>query len=101
MHFQIILAQIRKSSGHDFKTDDIEVTMEANPADLEGDRVQEFRDAGINRLSLGIQSFNDEYLRLLNRDHDSSMAIRAVQTALEVFQTSKVSCDLIFGLPGT
>ncbi len=75
---------------------DLEVTLEANPADLE--RFAAFAQAGVNRLSLGVQAFDDEALRFLGRDHDAATARRAVATAAHAFP--RVSLDLIYALPG-
>ncbi len=78
--------------------DDIEVTLEANPTDAEVARFQRFRAAGINRLSLGIQSFDDDQLRFLGRNHDGASARGAVETALKCYD--QVTFDLIYALPG-
>ena len=58
---------------------DIEITLEANPGTVEQDRFTGFRQAGINRLSLGVQSFNDTHLRALGRIHGGAEAIRAAE----------------------
>lgn len=73
-----------------------EVTLEANPEHIE--RAGEWREAGINRLSLGIQALDDGELRQLGREHTAAGAERAYRAAREVFDN--VSVDLIFGLPG-
>ena len=75
---------------------DLEVTLEANPADL--DRFEAFAEAGVNRLSLGVQAFDDDALRFLGRDHDAATARRAVAAAAQTF--SRVSLDVIYALPG-
>ena len=75
-----------------------EVTMEANPGTLEHRDFNEYRDAGINRLSLGIQSFNDKYLPVLGRIHDAKEAQTACLRALEA-GFSSVNLDLMYGLP--
>ncbi|RUS22558.1 coproporphyrinogen III oxidase [Endogone sp. FLAS-F59071] len=59
-----------------------------------------FRDVGINRLSLGIQSFNDKDLSLLGRDHSGEQAFRSLEEAKQVFNCGRVTFDLIFGRPG-
>jgi oxygen-independent coproporphyrinogen-3 oxidase len=78
---------------------DMEVTLEANPGTLEQGKFTEFRAAGINRLSIGVQSFDDASLQALGRIHDRRQAIRAIEAAhdagFEVF-----NLDLMFGLPG-
>ena len=83
-------------------SDGAEVTLEANPAEVVGGGaglLRRFRDAGVNRLSLGVQSFQDSKLRMLNRDHDSSAAVKSLSLSSEVFP-GRFSADLIFGLPG-
>ena len=75
-----------------------EVTMEANPGTVEHRDFTEYRDAGINRLSLGIQSFNNKYLPLLGRIHSATEARNACLRALEAGFAS-VNLDLMYGLP--
>jgi len=74
-----------------------EITMEANPGSVEADKLAGFAKAGINRVSLGIQSFQDEQLKALGRIHNGAEAKRAVQIALDNFQS--VNLDLMYGLP--
>lgn len=74
-----------------------EITMEANPGTFELERFQGFAQAGINRLSIGVQSFDDAQLKILGRVHDRGQALAAVETALQIFP--KVNMDLMFGLP--
>ena len=76
----------------------VEITLEANPTDVEAGRFRAFADAGVNRLSLGVQSLDDEALRFLGRNHDAAGALRAARVAGEVFQ--RLSLDLIYALPG-
>ncbi len=77
-----------------------EVTLEANPEDLTPQYLEALRAMGFfNRLSIGIQSFHDEDLRLLNRRHDGRQALQAVENAVEA-GFSNISIDLIYGLPG-
>lgn len=78
---------------------DAEVTLEANPDDLDPAKLRQLREAGINRLSLGIQSFSDELLRFLNRAHDATSARRCVSLSREA-GFSNLSTDLIYGIPG-
>ena len=75
-----------------------EVTLEANPGDVDAARVAGWRQAGVNRLSLGVQSFDDAQLAFLGRDHDGDVARRAVETVLGAFDRS--TFDLIYALPG-
>jgi len=77
---------------------DCEITLEANPGTFEKDRFRAFRAAGVNRLSVGVQSFNDEHLHSLGRVHDSAQAIAAVLEAAEAFETFNL--DLMYALPG-
>ncbi len=77
---------------------DAEITLEANPDDINREKASLLRDLGINRISLGVQSFNDSDLRFLQRRHSSKQAERA----LDLFKRtgfSNISIDLIYGLP--
>jgi len=80
-----------------FKSD-IEITMEANPGTAEYEKFNEFRHVGINRLSIGIQSFNDEHLQKLGRIHDRKEAIRAAEIAHDA-GFENFNLDLMFALP--
>ncbi|MFT4727500.1 MAG: putative oxygen-independent coproporphyrinogen III oxidase [Granulosicoccus sp.] len=75
-----------------------EVTMEANPGTFEQQRFKDYRDSGINRLSIGIQSFNNKALQALGRVHSADEAIRAVNIAQNA-GFDKINLDLMFGLP--
>ncbi|SHE81416.1 oxygen-independent coproporphyrinogen-3 oxidase [Desulfacinum infernum DSM 9756] len=75
-----------------------EITLEANPDDVSPDRASLWRGLGINRLSLGVQSFDDRMLRLLGRRHNASQAVAAVETAREA-GFSNLGVDLMWGLP--
>ena len=77
----------------------VEITLEANPGTFESRRFAEYRAVGINRLSIGIQSFDDRHLRRLGRIHCASEAIRAVQIA-HTAGFENINLDLMFGLPG-
>jgi putative oxygen-independent coproporphyrinogen III oxidase len=76
---------------------DAEITMEANPGTFEAEKFRQFRASGINRLSIGIQSFNGEHLRALGRIHDAREAIRAVEIAQANFDNFNL--DLMYALP--
>lgn len=78
---------------------DAEVTLEANPGDLSLNHLRALRSLGINRLSLGVQSFDDLMLRRLGRRHDAATAVRAVAQARQA-GFENVSLDLMFALPG-
>ena len=77
---------------------DCEITMEANPGTFEKDRFRAFRSAGVTRLSIGVQSFNDQHLKALGRVHDRAQALAAVQEAAESFATFNL--DIMYALPG-
>ena len=77
---------------------DAEITLEANPGTVEAGKFAAFRDAGINRLSLGIQSFNPTHLKALGRIHNNIEARRAIEIAAAHFDNFNL--DLMYGLPG-
>ena len=77
---------------------DAEITMEANPGTFEIEKFKSFAKSGVNRISLGIQSFDDEKLKALGRIHDGAQAQEAVKSALELFD--QVNLDLMYALPG-
>jgi oxygen-independent coproporphyrinogen-3 oxidase len=77
---------------------DCEITLEANPTSSETGRFRGFLDAGVNRLSIGVQSFDDAALRFLGRTHSGGQALHAIEAALTVFE--RVSFDLIYAVPG-
>ena len=77
---------------------DCEVTLEANPGTFERDRFRAFRGAGVTRLSVGVQSFNDAHLKALGRVHDRAQALAAVEEAAQAFDTFNL--DLMYALPG-
>ncbi len=76
---------------------DAEITLEANPGTFEAEKFRQFRGAGINRLSVGIQSFNPAHLKALGRIHDRREALRAIEIARENFDNFNL--DLMYGLP--
>jgi len=75
-----------------------EITLEANPGTFEKDRFKGFRDAGVTRLSIGVQSFDDAKLKALGRVHDSAQARAAIAEAAAAFDTFNI--DLMYALPG-
>jgi oxygen-independent coproporphyrinogen-3 oxidase len=77
---------------------DAEITLEANPGTFEREKFAGFRAAGVNRLSLGVQSFDPRHLRALGRVHDADEARRAAEAALSIF--GNVNFDLMYALPG-
>ena len=78
--------------------DNIEIALEANPHEMNAEDWHDYASAGLNRLSLGVQSFHDEALSFLGRDHNGETARAALDLALDTFST--VSADLIFGWKG-
>ena len=77
---------------------DIEITLEANPTSVEAARFRDYRAAGVNRVSLGVQSLNDDDLRRLGRLHTADEALKAVAVAQSIFP--RASFDLIYARPG-
>ncbi len=76
---------------------DAEITLEANPGTVDSAHFAGYKDAGVNRLSLGIQSFNADYLKALGRIHDDKQAIAAAELALKTFE--RVNLDVMYALP--
>lgn len=76
---------------------DAEISMEANPGTADEAKFEVYAEAGVNRLSLGIQSFDDASLKRLGRIHDRAAAVRALEKAVRIFP--RVNADLMFGLP--
>ena len=89
-----ILSHVRMLTPLEF---DAEITLEANPGTVDSAHFAGYKQAGVNRLSLGIQSFNNDYLKSLGRIHDSQQAYDAVILALKTFD--QVNCDIMYGLP--
>jgi oxygen-independent coproporphyrinogen-3 oxidase len=77
---------------------DIEITLEANPTSVELAKLAAFREAGVNRLSLGVQALNDDALRFLGRQHSAAQALVALEFARKTFP--RLSFDLIYARPG-
>lgn len=77
--------------------DNAEITMEANPSSVEADRFRGYRKAGVNRLSLGVQSLDDKELKRLGRIHDVKQALYAIELARQIFP--RLSFDLIYARP--
>lgn len=76
-----------------------EVTMEVNPSDVTEEKLRLWLELGVNRLSIGVQSFNDETLTLLGRRHDSRQALRAIRMA-QAEGMKNISIDLMYAVPG-
>ena len=89
-----ILSQVRMLLPLDINA---EISLEANPGTVEAEKFKGFRDAGVNRLSLGIQSFNEQHLKALGRIHNAAEARRAVEIAQNNFDN--INLDLMYALP--
>src|SRR5437899_2425220 len=94
----MLLAELLPGATHDAPRTDVEITLEANPEDVSPEHARAWRAAGINRVSLGAQSFDDTVLKWMHRSHDAAQITRAVQ-ALRNAGIENFSLDLIFGLP--
>ena len=93
--FQRLITGIKKI----FKVSDWEeATIEVNPEDVSSEKIEIWKDSGINRISLGVQSLNDQELSIIGRKHKGETAIKAITKLLEEFKN--VSVDIMFGLPG-
>lgn len=93
------LEEILSSVYQNFEVvDEVEVTLEANPDDLSEKKIIDLSKSAINRLSIGIQSFFDEDLKLMNRSHSANQAEACIQEARNHFDN--ISIDLIYGIPG-
>jgi oxygen-independent coproporphyrinogen-3 oxidase len=93
-----VAALIEAARDHWPAPDDIEITLEANPNSVEAARFADLAAAGVNRLSLGLQSFDDEALRFLGRAHSAGEGLAALEIAQKHFP--RLSFDLIYALPG-
>jgi len=93
-----VAALIESAETHWGFAPDIEITLEANPSSVEAARFADLARAGVNRVSLGLQSLDDEALHFLGRAHDVDEGLMALGTAQSVFD--RVSFDLIYALPG-
>jgi len=94
------LTQIFEALYHAFEVhSNVEITLEANPDDLNSDKLTELRDTPVNRLSIGIQSFAEADLRYMNRAHNAEEATICLENALKTGFTN-LTADLIYGTPG-
>jgi putative oxygen-independent coproporphyrinogen III oxidase len=93
-----VAALIEAAERHWGFAEDIEITLEANPSSVEAARFADLAQAGINRVSLGLQSLDDKALEFLGRAHDTKEGLAALDTAQSVF--ARTSFDLIYALPG-
>lgn len=97
MEPETVAALIRRVRGLWPIADDIEMTLEANPTSAEIEKFRAFRDAGVNRVSLGVQSLVADDLKFLGRQHDAAQALAAVEMAARMFD--RFSFDLIYARP--
>ena len=93
-----VAALIEAARRHWLVTDDIEITLEANPNSAEAARFADLASVGVNRISLGLQSFDNQSLAFLGRAHSASEGLRALEAAQSAVE--RVSFDLIYALPG-
>lgn len=91
---QLLIDTLKK---HFFVSDSAEITLEANPDDITEEKLTEWKKAGINRLSIGVQSFFEEDLLWMNRAHNAKQAIDNLQLAIKQFDN--ITIDLIYGHP--
>jgi len=90
-------ALIKRAFSHWSVAPNVEITLEANPNSIEVNRFKDLKNAGVNRISIGIQALNDPDLKQLGRQHSANEAISAIHTAMNTFQ--RVSFDLIYARP--
>lgn len=95
---ETVAALIEDALGHFVASDTIEITLEANPTSIEAGRFAAFRDAGVNRVSVGVQSLEANALAFLGREHSAAQAAAALALARRLFP--RVSFDLIYARPG-
>ncbi|HEX8059949.1 MAG TPA: radical SAM family heme chaperone HemW [Cyclobacteriaceae bacterium] len=93
-----LLKIIKEIKAHNNLIPDTEITLEANPDDLDEKKLHNLRSIGINRLSIGVQSFRDDVLKFFNRSHNSSQSVTSVNTARSA-GFDNISIDLIYGIP--
>ena len=94
----IVAALLSRLTDYWTLSPDLEITLEANPSSVEAQKFADFRVAGVNRVSVGVQSFDDAALKFLGRAHSAEEAFRAITVAEQTFD--RVSFDLIYALPG-
>jgi len=98
MEPETVAAVIEAVGRHWPSTPDLEITLEANPTSVETGRFRGFRDAGVNRVSIGVQALDDAMLKFLGRQHSADEAIRALEIGRAIFP--RLSFDLIYARPG-
>ena len=95
---ETVAAMIAEARRNWVVDEDCEITLEANPTSVEAGRLARYRDAGVNRISLGVQALDDTALRALGRGHDAAEAMAAIDVARNLFD--RLSIDLIYARPG-
>jgi putative oxygen-independent coproporphyrinogen III oxidase len=98
MEPETVGALIARASALFAPADDLEVTLEANPTSIEAGRFAAYRDAGVNRVSIGVQSLHEPDLRMLGRQHSAAQAVAALEIGRRLFP--RLSFDLIYARPG-
>jgi putative oxygen-independent coproporphyrinogen III oxidase len=98
MDARTVGALIERAALHWTLGRDAEITLEANPTSVEAGRLADYRAAGVNRVSLGVQALDDTALRFLGREHSAGEALAAIEAARRLF--GRFSFDLIYGRPG-
>ena len=93
--FERIIGALRENFSVD---DNCEITLESNPGTIDAEKLKNFISAGVNRISIGVQSFDDKKLKFLGRRHDAKTALDFINTAMK--NNIRVSADFIYGLPG-
>jgi putative oxygen-independent coproporphyrinogen III oxidase len=93
-----VAALISDATGFFAPAEDIEITLEANPTSIEAGRFAGYRAAGVNRVSIGVQSFDPAALKFLGREHSAAQAVAAIELARGIFP--RLSFDLIYARPG-
>lgn len=94
------LNQILDTIYKNFVVEAEELTLEANPDDLSKEKLSQLKDSGINRLSIGVQSFDDDILKYLHRSHNAQKAIKSIKNAQNL-GFDNISLDLIYAIPGS
>lgn len=97
MEIEDLKLQIKKINETFTVTNEAEITLEANPDDITEEKLLAWKELGINRLSIGIQSFFEEDLKWMNRAHNASQAVCSLQLAVQYFEN--ITIDLIYGTP--
>jgi oxygen-independent coproporphyrinogen-3 oxidase len=97
MEPETVAAVIEAARQHWRLSDNLEVTLEANPTSIEASKFRAFHDAGVNRVSIGVQALNDRALLFLGRQHSAGQALRALEIGRETFE--RMSFDLIYARP--